>query len=192
MPLLRKYYSQLIFLFVGILVGFSISRLPIQFDDKISPIALATFFLTIVLALYLEYKVRPSLSNTRNEKDILIESISDIKEKLNELHALYMSVRELNPLPEEKQTEILTKLREVSNLISLLKSADKYCKTYQRLAVPDKIIKAYLKYKKSLTGNKFKDPNFTFDRLDWKTQENAYRQHMTALNESIFDYNKAR
>jgi hypothetical protein len=191
MSFLRKYYSQLFFLCIGLLAGFFVSRLPIKFEEKISPIAAATFILTILLALYLEFKVRPSLSSTRNEKDILIDAIKDIKSKLGELHVLYLAVRETSPVVLEKQSEVLAKLRELSNLIALLKEADGYCGMYQRLAVPDKIFKAYIKYKKALTGKKFNDPNFAFDRLNWMAQENAYRQHMMVLNESIFDYNKA-
>lgn len=192
MQFLRKYYSQLIFLIIGLLVGFFISRLPIKFEDKISPIALATFFLTILLALYLEFKVRPSLSNTRNEKNILIEHINDIKVKLNDVHNLYISARDHNPVTQQEQTDLLSKLRELSNLISLLKSVDEYCETYQNLLVSEKIIKGYLNYKKALTGKKFNDPNFFFDRLNWKTQENAYRQQMKTLMESVIDINKAR
>ena len=192
MNFLRKYFSQLIFLLIGFLAGFFVSRLPITFDEKISPIAFATFFLTILLALYLEFKVRPSLTNTRNEKDILIDLLTDVKAKLSEINDLYMTSRAHNPVPIEEQTDILSKLRDLSNTIALLKSTDEYCKMYQKLKISNRVVVVYLAYKKAITGNKFNEPNFSFDRLHWKSQEQTYRQHMKVIMESIIDINKAR
>jgi len=97
MKFFRSYYSQLLFLLTGILIGFFISRLPIQFEPKVSWISLATFFLTLILALYLEFRVRPSLTNTRNEKDILIAEIKEIKAKVHSINALYTAIRNQNP-----------------------------------------------------------------------------------------------
>ncbi len=192
MKFLRRYYSQLIFLTIGILVGFFISKLPIQFEPKISWISLATFFLTILLALYLEFVVRPSLSNTRNEKDILMDQLKDIKAKLVETHGVYVTARDESPLNYETRTAILMKLRELSNLIDIFKGTDEYCKTYRKLKITGRIISAYLKYKKAMTGYKFNEPSFFFDRRYWNKQDSAYNEHMKIIIHSVIDINKAR
>src|SRR5260221_12464569 len=98
MRFLKKYYSQLLFLVIGILAGFFISRLPIQFEPKISWIALADFLLTILLAIYLEFVVRPSISNNRNEKDILIDQLKEIKKEITVVHEKYSLIRNTAPL----------------------------------------------------------------------------------------------
>jgi hypothetical protein len=191
MNFLKKYYSQLIFLIIGILAGFFISRLPIEFDTKTNWIQLANFFLTIVLALYLEFVVRPSISNNRNEKDLLIDQLKEIKEKVNNNHEYYLSIRESNPLDQNTKNEILSKLRGISNLINLLKQTDEYCVTTKRSVVSQKVFKAYLEYKKALTGNKFNDDGFSYDRYYFNKHNTIYKSVMQAIIHGTIDVNKA-
>lgn len=192
MRFLRRYYSQSLFLFIGVLIGFFISRIPIKFEEKISWISLATFFLTIILALYLEFVVRPSLTNTRNEKDILIDEIKEIKNKVQAVHTFYVGNRGHNPLEPEKKTELLTKIRELSNQIQLVRQTDDYCTNFRSLGLSDKLIAPYLAYKREITGRKFNDADFFFDRLYWKGQEAAFRTMQRICMECIIDINKAR
>lgn len=192
MKFLRRYYSQSLFLLIGVLIGFFISRLPIEFEERISWISLATFFLTIILALYLEFAVRPSLTNTRNEKDILIDEIKEIKAKVQTVHAFYTENRSHNPLDLDIKTELLSKIRELSNQIDLVRKTDEYCKSFRRLSLSGRLFIAYVSYKKELTGRKFNEPAFIFDRLFWKEQDAAFRTLQRTCMECIIDINRAR
>jgi hypothetical protein len=192
MKFLRSFYSQLLFLFMGILIGFFITRLPIQFDPTISWISLATFFLTIILALYLEFRVRPSLTNTRNEKDILITEIKEIKAKVHGINDLYTAIRGQNPLEPEKKSELLGKIRELANQIQLVRQTDEYCKTFRHSHISERLIAVYITYKKSLTSRRFDEANFSFDRVYWSSQEQAFRKMMEISMQCIIDINKSR
>ncbi len=190
MNFLRRYYSQLLFLIIGILIGFFISRLPIQFEAKTNWIAFANFFLTILLALYLEFVVRPSFSNNRNEKDLLIDQLNDIRKEIVSIHEKYSETRKKIPIPSEDKNEIVTKFRSFSNLIDMLKQSDEYCSITRKSEMSDNIFKLYLEYKKSLTGHGFNKEAFSYDRLYWKNSETQYKNLLTCIMHSIIDVNK--
>jgi hypothetical protein len=190
MNFLRRYYSQLIFLIIGILAGFFISRLPITFEEKTNWVALANFFLTIGLAFYLEFVVRPSLSNNRNEKDILIDQLKELKGKVIEAHDSYLTKRNINPLTQNDKSDMIVKLRSISNLIDLLKQTDEYCKATKKTEISDKVFKNYLAYKKSLTGQNFNKPDFFYDRYYWNKHDSTYKGFMKGIMYAIIDINK--
>jgi hypothetical protein len=191
MRFLRRYYSQILFLLIGALTGFFISRLPIHFEDKISWIALANFLLTILLAVYLEFVVRPSFTNTRNEKDILIDQLKEVRKEIALLHEQYTLERGHNPLPAQIKSEILIKFRSVSNSIDLLRHTDEHCSTTIDTKLSQSLFASYLTYKKALTGKNFNSSHFYFDRLFWKDQERAYNTVIKLIMHSILDVNKA-
>lgn len=191
MKFLRKYYSQIMFLIIGFIIGFFITRLPIKFEEKTNWVSLASFFLTILLAIYLEFIVRPSFSNNRSEKDILIDQLKDIRLEVSNLQSSYINVRDQTPLKPESKQELIAKLRGISNLIDLLKQTDEYCSITRQTEISENIFKEYLAYKKSLTGYKFDKATFYFDRLYWNKCENAYKNLMKATIHSVIDINKA-
>ena len=192
MNFLKKHSSRLIFLVIGILIGFFISRLPIKFEEKISWIALANFFLTVALATYLEFVVRPSFTNNRHEKDFLIEQLNDIRARIVILNKLYIEVREQVPLLQESKSKILIELREISNQIDLLKHTDKYLPRLPRKAImSDSIFKAYLDYKKMLTGYNFNDTGFSYDRQYWMKANNKFKEATKLLVRTVIDINSA-
>lgn len=190
MKFLRKYFSQLIFLVIGLLAGFFISWLPIEFEEKINKIGLFNLMLTLLLALYLEFKVRPSFSNNRNEKDILIDQLKEIKEKAIELHDSYIELRDEQPLTGESKSKLLQGFRILSNNIDLFKQADEYCTITKKTQISDAIVKHYLTYKKSLTGHSFNDSAFHYDRLYWTKQEQSYKSLIKSIILSVIDVNK--
>lgn len=191
MNFLKKYYSQLLFSFVGMLAGFFITRLPIRFDETISWIGLANFFLTIILAIYLEFVVRPSLNNNRNEKDFLIEQLKDMRSTVNDIQEHYIDVRTHNPLNPDDKSVMISKLRIVSNQIDLFKYSDERCSISRSTEMSTAIFKAYLIYKKSLTGYQFDKGSFFFDRLYWNKHENSFQHLAKLIMHTIIDINKA-
>jgi len=190
MKFLRKYFGQLLFLLIGILAGFFISRLPLKFEDKVSWIQLASFFLTIILALYLEFVVRPSFSNNRSEKDFIIEQLKEIKTDVGEIQQKYETLKKETPVTIEGKAELISKFRQLSNKIGFLKKLDTYCSITKNELISDEIFKAYIKYKKSLTGQKFNNKDFIFDRFYWKDQDKFYQEFINCIMCSIIDVNK--
>lgn len=190
MPFLRKYYSQLLFLLIGLLAGFFISRLPIKFEENVSWVALANFFLTILLAIYLEFVVRPSFSNNRNEKDILIDLIDEVKDQLSEIHEFYSKIKHTTPVAQNDKDELVAKFRVLSNRINILKHADSYCTITKEDRISKSIFDSYLKYKKALTGYDFSKNTFSFTRPYWRDHDNNFKSFTTVVIRSIIDINK--
>jgi hypothetical protein len=189
MNFLRKYYSQIIFLFIGFLVGLIINRLPIQFEQKTSWVPFANFFLTILIAVYLEFVVRPSFSNNRNEKDILIDQLKEIQKSVTGIQQLYEQLRKA-VLTSEDKSQLIQKLRSLSNEIDFLKTSDQHCTITKNKKIIKPLFGSYIGYKKALTGNGFDKDGFSYDRLYWKEQEGSFKGLIKAVIHSIIDINK--
>jgi hypothetical protein len=190
MEFLRKYYSQLIAAILGILVGFFIALFSRSyFDEKINPVALASLLLTIGIALYLEFFVRPNLSNTRNEKDLFIEQLKEMKVSALAIHEYYNEVvgREVSAADKKK---FLIQFRTLSLQISALKDLIEYSRTKQTGGHCEALFDAYLDYKKLITGSDFLNDNFKFDAKAYNKHTQAYNAVVTEIFHFIVDVNK--
>jgi hypothetical protein len=191
MKFLKTFYRQIIFLLIGLLSGFLISRFShIHFEEKINPIAFASLILTILLAIYLEFAVRPSLTNSRNEKDIIIDQLKEIRSSCSEVHSQYEKIHNLRNIPQEERSELLSRFRLLSNHIDFLNDIIKYSKIKPVGAISKEISSKYFKYKKSLTGFGFDKENFFFDRIYFSKHESAYKELSKAIMHLIIDVNK--
>lgn len=190
MNFLRRHYSKLIFLLIGLTAGFFISRLPLEFEPKTNWVSLASFFLTIFLAVYLEFVVRPSFSNNRNEKDLLIEQLKEIRIQISEIQTTYINIREINPQEPNAKSNLVQNFRNLSNQIDLFKQMESLCTINDSNESSEAVIKAYLLYKRALTGKGFDKSDFFYDRLYWKEHDSIYRQFIKAVIQATIEINK--
>jgi len=191
MKFLSRYYSQLITLLIGAIVGFLCNRIinGAYFEQKINPVSAASFALTIILALYLEFSVRPSISNNRNEKDLLIDQLKEMKTSLSEIHSLYISSRD-NNLTSDYKKDITVKLRTLSNQINALIELSQYCVISKSFLKKEIFTKPYFSYKAALTGNGFDLDAFVYDRIHFNDTERKYNNLGKAIMHCIVDVNK--
>ncbi len=173
------------------LIGFLISRLPLQFEEKINSIQFANLILTILLVVYVEFVVRPGINDKRNEKDLLIEQIGEIKKSLSGIHDFYLKLRLKTFLSPDDKSAMILKFREFSNNIDLLRQMDSVCKRTQGLKLYEKNFSAYLDSKKALTGNKFDDDDFCYEKKTWSANTAAIRNNFGIIVTSIIEVNKS-
>ncbi len=173
------------------MIGFFFERFfKVTFDDKINPIALAGLLLTIVIAIYLEFVVRPSLSNSRNEKDIIIDELKEIRKICSEIHSFYNKIQSHVPIPYEEKTELLQIFRTLSNQIEVLLDVVKYSKIKSIEPNCTSLFLAYLKYKKSFTGYNFDKKDFAYDRINYSKHDVSFKSFDKETMHFIFDVNK--
>lgn len=188
---MKRYSTYFIILICGILIGFFFERFSkVTFDDKINPIALAGLLLTIVIALYLEFVVRPSLSNSRNEKDIIIDELKEIRKICTNIQSCYNRVQSHAPISQEEKSELLQIFRTLSNQIEVLRDVVKYSKIKSIEENCKNLFSAYLKYKKSFTGFGFDRKDFYYDRVNYSKHEVSYKSFDKETMHFIFDVNK--
>ncbi len=178
-------------LICGILIGFFFERFSkVTFDDKINPIALAGLLLTILIALYLEFVVRPSLSNSRNEKDIIIYELKETRKICITIQSCYNRVQSHNPISVEEKAELIQNFRTLSNQIEVLKDVVKYSKIKSLEANCKNLFDAYLKYKKAFTGFGFDKKDFAYSKMNYSKHEVSYKSFDKETMHFIFDVNK--
>lgn len=188
---MKRYPISLIILICGILIGFFFERFSkVTFDDKINPIALAGLLLTILIALYLEFVVRPSLSNSRNEKDIIIEELKEIRKICTTIQSCYNRVQPHNPIPIEEKVELLQNFRTLSNQIEVLKDVVKYSRIVSIEKNCTSLFEAYLNYKKAFTGFDFDKKDFVYKKTNFSKHEMSYKNFDKQTMHFIFDVNK--
>lgn len=191
MIFLKRYASKIILFIAGVLVGFFISRLPLQFEEKINSIQFANLILTILLVAYVEFVVRPGINDKRNEKDLLIEQLGEIKKSLSGIHDFYLQLRFKTFLSPDDKSAMILKFREFSNNIDLLRQMDSACKKTQGLKLYEKNFSAYLDSKKALTGNKFDDDDFCYEKKTWSAHTAAIRNNFGIIVTTIIEVNKS-
>lgn len=188
---MKKYSGYLIILLVGALIGFFFERVTnTSFENKINPIALAGLLLTIIIALYLEFIVRPSLSNSRNEKDIIIEELKEIRKICTEIQSCYNRIQLLTPIPQEDKGLLILSFRSLSNQIELLRDVVKYSKIRSIDSNCEDLFSVYIKFKKSLTGFGFDKQDFSYDRTNYTKHDLASKTFDKKVMHLIFDVNK--
>lgn len=190
MEFLRRHYLSVLFFIIGTIIGFFINRLPLEFEPKTNWVSLASFFLTIALAIYLEFVVRPSFSNNRNEKDLLIDQLKAIQKDLRLLQDGYENMRNTQLLASNLKSDIVSRLRNISNQIDLLTQTDELCTITRSNEISEKVFKYYLLYKRSLTGYGFDKPDFSYDRRYWNKHETAFKNFTKAILHAIIEINK--
>lgn len=190
MKFLKKYYSQIITCLLGGLTGFFIAvTWKLHFEEKVNPIAVASLILTIIIALYLEFSVRPSISNTRTEKDLLIDQLKEIKVLVSGIQELYHQVHSTIIAIDNKKL-ILTKFRMLSNSIQGLKDIIEYSGAKPNGSNCQGLLSTYIKYKQALTGDKFGNSNFQYDKKNFSKHGKAYQDLNSCIQHFIIDVNK--
>jgi hypothetical protein len=190
MKFIRKYYPLFLFFLTGLILGFFISRLPLEFEPKTNWVSLASFFLTIALAIYLEFVVRPSFSNNRIEKDLIINQLKEIRTKIDELNTIYVTAREASLLSQEIKYDIVQRFRFISNQIDFLQQTIELCELSNGSNLSSLVFQPYAGYKRQLTGFGFDKPNFFYDRLHWIKHEKSYKKFIKATMQAIILVNK--
>ncbi len=186
----KKYSLKINILLIGMLIGFFVERSTgIVFENKINPIALSSLILTIIIALYLEFVVRPSLSNSRNEKDILIGHLKDMRTFCQEIQSNYNKLSSQDFISSEDKTTLVLQFRILSNHIELLNDIVEYSQI-KDLKNCSYLFKLYLNYKKAFTGFGFDKKEFTYNKVYFSKRDFAYKAFDKALMHLIFDVNK--
>lgn len=191
MNFLKNRYSQILCLIIGALSGFFFYHIrAVQFEDKISWISFATFLLTIVLALYLEFRVRPSISNDRVEKDLVIDQLKVVREAASAVHDYYTTLKSQIPVDPASKTELVRKMRNISNEIDLLKQTVEHCQTTKKSTMPKSIFGAFIQYKRAVTGFKFDEASFSYNSEFWSKTDSKYKNLRMIVQHAIIDINR--
>jgi hypothetical protein len=192
MNFFRKYSRYIIATLIGFLAGFLLQKIfhPF-FDEKLDPIELAGIVLTIILALYVEFVIRPSFSNKESVRNVILQQVTTIKEQLIGIHQVFIASREKTPLPENEKMRIVSSFRTLSNEINFLKEIIEYSRIAPTQTRFQTIFKEYLKYKKNVTGFRFEDPTFSYDRKFFIKIDNSHKEFMKTLIHLIIELNQS-
>lgn len=187
-----KYRNQLLFLFIGIEIGFFISRhAPFNFEDKINPVDFANLFLTLILAIVLALYIEPSTENSRVEKDLLIDQLKDVKSSAKEIHSLFVENFNQNPLIPQNKQKMVSGFRNISNQMDLFLNQAEYSKSKFICNQKDELKNQLFRYKKTLTGNTFNSASFTYSVSSFNRYEAQYLNFSKKINQLIIEINRS-
>ena len=123
----------------------------LRLNLEIKPTELATLFVNLFIALYLQYYLAPLVSDLRIEKNLLIDDIKELIAILKDLRESIDKNSEAKP--------ILHLFRRFSNGLDSFETALGVSQFKELLADLEKVKDDYFNYKKIVTGGSFPSPD---------------------------------
>ena len=163
--------------------GFSI-------EHKLDPVLLVTLAVTIFIAYFLQYYFVSWATDSRSEKDILIDGLRDVVSSARQCRDTLMSCHDAGKITATHAKLIKAHFRKINNGLYDVTTAlaMSSCAT---LAEDCKAIQdALFNYKSAATGGNF--PSKPYDAHAFGYQELTYRQLSQKMHELVFKVNRHR
>ena len=170
----------------GIAVHYHLGGL--SFNPEVKPIETATLVIAIYIVISLQELFATKASNTRIEKDIVIEEFRDSLVQLRMCRDALVSCQDSPKIGTKQKAALLSHLRRLANALDSAENTLKlsYCK---RLATDQKpLTNAYLEFKKSATGYSFPTQGYSKDQISDQTK--AHRELHSQIQRLIFTINQ--
>lgn len=162
----------------------------LSLDLQIKPVDVATLAVSIFIAFFLQYYLASRATDSRAEKDLLIDYVSEVIRDLRSCRDAVSAFGEPEKITGVISRKILKKFRQLSNnlenLATVLKESD--CRKLAGRCEDLKI--NYLSYKMAATGGNF--PSQLYTRTQRSDQERSFRELNSTLQRLIFDVNRYR
>ncbi len=192
MQYFHKYKFQIIFLLVGVQIGFFISRLPfINIEEKINVVDLLNLTVTITLAFLIAFYIEPKSQNNRIEKDIIIDNLKEIstccKAIFNSLATHYKEV----PLSEDNKNEMILKFKVLSNQIFSVRHQAEHCENLALTNGVNDLVSIYFEFKRRYTGFNFNSSTFKYNFVSLGSYQKSYLDTVKRIETLIFEVNRS-
>lgn len=138
----------------GCLSGLLIrQKLPVKFKDELDLLPLIQIGATLIIALLLTHYARQRADEQRVEKEIIIEQLRDCQTKAREIISEFSSCCDEGKTETKQQRELLHLMRELSNLLSIVRKAIEYFGSQAQLVRQWRNIEqSYYSFKPRVTG----------------------------------------
>ena len=186
-----RWLLYFVFLLAGIFLGFLIREIP--YIDVQHPLRIgeaAQLLLTFTLALIIPFYIDRKLTNTRTEKDVIIEQIKRIRISLNDTRKKVNDCYYQKECSRKDFQQIIMGLRNISNGLTYLKDSLDVCKIKKARNSYDLVWKMYLNYKKDVSGGSIGSNKFEFTDKMFENHEKSFSALENLLNRLILEVNK--
>lgn len=174
---------------IGLIFAAHCQVIGLSLDSQIRPLEVATLAVNIFIAFFLQYYLASRATDTRAEKNLLIDNIKELIHELRICRDLVSSCHSLNPIGTQKSKEILSLLRQVANDLENLELALGMSDCSDLAPRSKSLQQDYFACKIACTGGKFPK---SYDRFQISEQDRAFRTLQKQLQTFVFDINRHR
>ena len=159
-------------------------------DHKLNPVLMATLAVNIYIAYYLQFYFASRATDSRSEKNILIDGLRDVLASTRQCRDTLMACYDDGKINAANAKVMKAQLRKISNDSKTIETAItmSQCAT---LAESCKDIQAAIfNFKSAATGGNF--PTKPYDAVALSYQEQTYQKLNQKLHELVFKINRHR
>jgi hypothetical protein len=159
-------------------------------EHKLDPVLVVTLAVTIYIAYFLEYHFVSWSTDSRSEKDILIDGLRDVVSSARQCRDTLMACHDAGKITTAHAKLIKAHFRKIANGLDAVTTA-LGMSSCAVLAEDCKAIQdALFNYKSAATGGNF--PSKPYDSHALGYQELTYRQLSQKMHELVFKINRFR
>lgn len=165
--------------------------LGLSLDRQLKPVELASLFVNVFIAVFLQYFFASRQSTRRVEKDLLIGNISEAIKILRSCRDIFLLVAQKGTkFTKTEQTGLLTSLRNLANELEGAERASGYSSKGLDVQHWEKTQRLLQDYKRVLTGGAF--PSKPYPVSIHGEENQAFRALHDQLTSLIFQINRLR
>ncbi|MDP8989528.1 MAG: hypothetical protein M3N41_05525 [Acidobacteriota bacterium] len=156
-------------------------------DLQVKPIEVANFAIAVFIAFFLQHHLARRATDSRAEKDILIDQFRDAIDLLRSSRDAFFAAYEAGRIGAINKKAILGNIRKLSNALDTSEVAISLSSCKKLVEECKPIRTSYLNYKIAVTGGGF--PARAYTPTSLSDQEQAYRALYHGLQALIFRIN---
>lgn len=187
---MKKVATVLLIAFIAITVAAARRCWGLSLSPEIRVVDLATLFLTLFVAVFLQYYLATQINDRRVEKNLLLDGVRDAISVLRGCRDTFLTCCGSAKMTKRNASSMLMMLRALSNGIESLETAismSQFASLRKEVLV---VKEKYLDYKMVLTGGDF--PPKAYSPGVSAEHERAYRSLRVELQSLMFKINRSR
>lgn len=159
-------------------------------DKRLSPVLLATLAVNIFIAYYLQFYFASRASDSRSEKNILIDGLRDVLSLTRQCRDTLMSCYNVGKISPTNAKLTKAQFRQIANGLDTVETGISMSQCASLGEGCKGIKDALFSYKSAATGGNF--PSKAYDAQALSYQEQTYRQLIQKMHDLVFKINRYR